>query len=199
MRFCKLLMTVVLLFVSQSVSAQDVTGLADCTTKVFGEIGRTKIWTGKAPAGCTARIALEKRASGFFVTAWVIKIADGGWIRTAFSGAMSAGEIANKKMLAKANHDIMMRAGQLERCLKSINSVNDPLGCRDRAIKSYSVGEESGTENKRLVWLDDEGRHTVIEYAFGTTVATPSPPADLLNGELLPPGALLNLHLRDDR
>jgi hypothetical protein len=112
---------------------------------------------------------------------------------------MESGEIVSKKGLAKAIREIMARAGQLERCLKSINSVNDPLGCRDRANKSYLVGEESGTENKRLVWLEDEGRHTVVEYAFGTTSATPTPPVDLFVGEPLPPGVLLDLHLRDDR
>lgn len=199
MRCCLMLMTVVLMFGVRSALAQDVPALADCTAKVFAEIGRTGNWTGKAPAGCSARVALERRASGYFVTAWVIENADGGWVRTAFTGAMDSGEIASTKRLAKARRDIMARAGQLERCLKSINSVNDPLGCRDRATRSYLSGEESGTETKRLVWLEDEGRHTVVEFAFGTTSATPNPPVDLFNDTPLPPGVVLDLHLSNDR
>jgi hypothetical protein len=194
-----MLVTVLLLCFSQSVSAQDVAGLAYCTTKLFREIGRSGKWTGKAPAGCSARVALEKRASGYFVTAWVVEDADGGWIRTAFSGAMGSAEILSKKSLARASREIMTRAGQLERCLKSINSVNDPLGCRDHATRSHIVGNESGTETKRLVWLDDGGRHTVVEYAFGSTRPSSGPPVDLFDGEPLPEGLLLNLHLLDER
>jgi hypothetical protein len=89
----------------------------------------------------------------------------------------------------------MARAKRLERCLDSINTVNDPLECRDRATKSYSADEESGVENDRIVWLDDDGRHTVVGYAYGNTTSTPSPPADLLNGQQLPPGTIIDLHM----
>ena len=176
-------------------SAQDVVDLATCTTKVFKEISRSNKWTGKAPAGCLAKVALEKRASGLFVTAWIVEDVEGGWIKTAFTGAMGINEIAKKKVFNAANRDIMNRAVHLRRCLELINNVNDPLDCRDRASKSYLVGEETGTETKRLVWLGDEGRHTVVEYSFGSTSATPTPPADLFKGDLLPPGVRLNLNL----
>jgi hypothetical protein len=185
----------VILLATLPASAADMTGLAACTTKVFTEINRTQKWSGKAPAGCAAKVAVEKRPSGIFIIAWGVQPTDGGWIRTAFSAGMGYAEIAVKKELARANNDIMARAGRIEHCLNSIISVNDPLECRDRATKSYLVGEETGTENKRLIWLDDNGRHTVAEYSFGTTTATPTPPADLLSGQSLPPGMTIDLHL----
>jgi len=194
-----LFIAAVFLAFGQTVLAQDVAGLADCTTRVFRDLGRSGRWSGKPPSGCTAKVALEKRTGGYFVTAWKIENAEGGWVRTSFSGAMGFREISGKTRLAKACRDIIARAARLERCLKSINSVNDPLECRDRATKSYLAGEESGTANTRLVWLDDDGRHTVVEYAFGTASSTPTPPVDLFQGELLPAGVLLDLHLRDDR
>ena len=196
MRYRIMLSIVALLFSCQTVFAQDVAGLAECVTKVFKEVGRGGRWSGKPPAGCKARVSLEKRPAGLFVTAWIIENAEGGWVRTALSGAMSYGEIASKKELARASRDIVARAGRLERCLVSINNVNDPLECRDRAVRSYLAGEETGIENRRLVWLDDDGRHTVVEYAFGNTSSTPSPPVDLFKSDLLPPGIILDLHPR---
>jgi hypothetical protein len=173
----------------------DIISLADCTMKIFKEINKTHKWSGKAPVGCAARIAVENRHAGVFVTAWSIESAEEGWVRTSFSSAMAYAEIAQNKSLAKANKDIMSRAKRLERCLNSINTVNDPLECRDEANKSYLVGEASGIENKRLIWLDDNGRHTVAEYSFGNTSATPAPPVDLFGGQPLPPGMILDLHL----
>jgi len=187
-----------LLLATVSVSAADIAGLAECATKVFTDINRTQKWSGKAPSGCAPGIAVEKRAAGLFVTAWANENVDGGWVRTAFSAGMGYAEIARKKELAAANHDILARARRIGRCLESINSDNDPLECRDRATKSYLVGEESGSESKRIVWLDDNGRHTVAEYSFGNTAATPTPPVDLFNGQQLPPGMIIDLHLRDD-
>jgi len=174
---------------------QDISGLAACTTKVFGEISRTHKWSGKPPAGCPAKIAVEKRSGGVFVTAWNSDKASGGWVRTAFSTAMNYEEIAGKASLSKAGKEIRQRAEQLDSCLKSILSVNDPLDCRDRAVKSYVAGETTGTEHKRLVWLDDAGRHAVVEYAFGTSSATPTPPVDLFKGENVLPGMIIDLHL----
>lgn len=195
MRYSALLPAAVLVFMGTEVLAADITLLAGCSNKVFDEIRRTRKWSGKAPAGCGASVIVEKRADGVLITVWTIRRGEGGWVKTAFSGAMGYDEIASKKELAKASRDILARAKRLERCLDSINTVNDPLECRDRATKSYAAGEESGVENDRVVWLDDNGRHTVLEYAFGNTEPTPSPPADLLNGQQLPPGTIIDLHL----
>jgi hypothetical protein len=109
---------------------------------------------------------------------------------------MGYAEIADKKRLAAAERDITARAKRLARCLDSINRINDPLECRDRASKSYLAGEESGVETTRLIWLDDNGRHAVIEHAYGDTEATPSPPADLFTGQPLPPGMTIDLHIK---
>jgi len=199
MRFMIQLIIPTLLLAAFQARAAEITALADCANKVFTEINQTQKWSGKAPAGCSARIAVEKRPTGVFVTAWSTEAAEGGWIRTAFSAGMGYAEIARKKVLAAARQDILKRAGHLGRCLESINSVNDPLDCRDSATKSYLVGEETGIENKRLIWLDDNGRHTVAEFAFGDTDATPTPPADLMGGQPLLPGMIINLHIIDDQ
>lgn len=175
--------------------AAEIDTLAGCAVRVFTEINRTQRWSGKAPAGCPPGIAVERRPAGVFVTAWFIEKADGGWVRTAFSVAMGYPEIAAKQGVVKAKADILARAGRIGRCLDSINNVNDPLECRDRATKSYLVGEQSGSENRRLVWLDDNGRHAVVEQSFGTTSATPTPPADLFGGQPLLPGMIIDLHL----
>ncbi|MBI2354957.1 MAG: hypothetical protein HYV06_08005 [Deltaproteobacteria bacterium] len=183
-----------LLFTPQAFAA-DITTLADCATKVFKEINRTRNWSGKAPAGCPAGIAVERRPAGLFVIAWSTEKADGGWVRTSFSAAAGYAEMATKQGVAAANRDILSRAGRIGRCLNSINTVNDPLDCRDRATTSHLVGEKSGSENRRLVWLDDNGRHSVVEQTFGTTSATPAPPAELFGGQLLPPGLIIDLRL----
>lgn len=188
---------IALLFLSSplAASAADITGLADCASKVFSEINKTHKWSGKSPAGCTARVRVERRSSGVVVIVWDTEPADGGWIRTSFSAGMGYGELAVKKELASARRDIMVRAERLDRCLESIISVNDPLECRDRAAKYYLAGEETGIENKRLIWLDDDGRRAIAEYSYGNTTATPSPPADLEGGQPLPPGMIIDLHL----
>ncbi|NVN90870.1 MAG: hypothetical protein HXX11_09725 [Desulfuromonadales bacterium] len=196
MRYPVLLLITLFQLVGSRAYGQDVSRLADCGTKIFKDINRTGKWSGKPPSSCAVKASVEKRPSGIFVTTWSVEEAEGGWIRTAFTGAMSYGEVAGKKALARAGKDIAVRARHLERCLNSITKVNDPLDCRDNAIKSYVVDEESGTETKRLVWLDDEGRHTVVEYAFGTTSSTPAPPVDLFSGQQLPPGTIINLRIR---
>jgi hypothetical protein len=195
MRYMLLFLTGALLCSTIPASGQDIPRLAECTVKVFREINLTQKWSGKPPAGCPEKIVVEKRSSGVFVTAWSVDRAEGGWVRTAFAAAMNYAEIAGKTPLAKAGKDVMARAVRLERCLNSINTVNDPLDCRDRAVKSYIAGEITGTETKRLVWLDDNGRHTVVEFAFGTSSATPTPPVDLFNGENVLPGMIIDLHL----
>lgn len=176
--------------------ALDIQGLADCTVKVFREISRTDAWSGKAPERCPAGIHVERRPAGIFVTTWVLTNSENGWVRTSFSAAMGVAEIAGKDSLKKAGRDIAARAVRIERCLNSILAVNNPLECRDYATKSYLAGEETGTENERLIWLDDNGRHTVVEYSYGDTAATPSPPADLFSTQELPAGVKLDIHMR---
>lgn len=185
-----------LLAVASAGYGQDVPRLAECGLKIFREINRTGKWSGKPSPDCRGSASVERRPSGIFVTTWVVEAAEGGWVRTAFSAAMDQAELAGKKSLSRAGGDVRERARHLQRCLGSILSVNDPLDCRDYATKSYVVDEESGTENRRLVWLDDNGRHTVVEYAFGTTSATPTPPADLFSGQPLPPNTVIDLHIR---
>jgi len=199
MRYIIALIIPLFMFSTIPASAADITDLADCAVKVFREISRTHKWSGKAPAGCGARVRVERHASGLFVIVWDTEAIDGGWARTSFSAGMGYGELASKKELAQARRDIIARAGRIDRCLESIISVNDPLECRDRAAKYYLAGEETGIENKRLIWLDDNGRHTVAEYSYGNTTATPSPPADLEGGYPLPPNMIIDLHLLQRR
>lgn len=191
-----ILASLLLLLTIQPAFANDVTHMADCTIKIFTEINKTRKWSGKPPQGCQAAVAVEKRPDGVFVTAWKIRQEENGWVRTSLTGAMGYAEIARKKDLEKAGRDITKRAVKLESCLDSINTVNDPLNCRDRAVKSYLAGENSGTENQRLIWLDDNGRHVVAEYSSGNTTATPTPPAELFSGERLPTNVIINLDWR---
>ena len=194
MRYVVPLILQVLVLVSTPAAAVEVTNLAECATKVFDEINSTRKWSGKPPAGCAAEVAVEKRTDGVFVTAWATEPAAGGWVRIAFSAAAGFTELAAKKELVKANRDVMARAGRLERCLFSIKTFNDPQECRSRATKSYLVGEETGTEDDRFIWLDDSGRYTVVEFAFGDTEETPTPPADLFEGNPIPPGVNIELY-----
>ncbi len=196
MRYFILLLIMVLQLAGSVAYCQEITRLAACATKIFKEINHTGKWSGKPPANCPVKAVVEKLPDGIFVTTWTVEEAEGGWVRTAFTGAMDVREIARGKALAQAGKDIAVRAKHLERCLNSIRAVNDPLDCRDYATKSYVVDEESGTETKRLIWLDDSGRHTVAEYAFGTTSATPTLPVDLFSGQQLPPGTIIDLHVR---
>jgi len=188
----------ILLIICTPVYALDIQAMAACTVKVFEEINRTDAWSGKVPGRCPGSIYVEKRPAGFFVTTWVAANSEQGWVRTSFSAAMGFAEIAGKKTFKKASRDITARAARLERCLNSIIAVNDPLECRDNAVKSYLVGEVTGIENNRLVWLDDGGRHSVVEYSFGDSTATPTPPADLFSTQALPEGIKLHIHMRDN-
>lgn len=173
--------------------------LADCSIKVFREINRTRAWSGKQPDGCAVGIYVEKRPDGIFVTTWNSSNSEEGWGRTSLSAAMGFSEVANRKTLEKAGHDITARTARIERCLNSIIRVNDPLECRDYATKSHSAGEDTGVEYKRSIWLEDNGRHTVVEYAYGDTRAAVAPPADLFGGAALPPGTNLDIHILDNR
>jgi hypothetical protein len=177
-------------------SAADLSSLASCATKVFSEINQSHAWSGKAPAGCVARVTVEKWVDGAQVTTWITEQREERWVRTSFAVLMGYTEIADTKVLKKVNNEILSRARHLGRCLDSLIKVNDPQDCRYKATKDYYVGEKTGTEERWLIWLDDDGRRSVVEYLFGDTVATPSPPADLYTGELLPPGTDLHILLR---
>lgn len=193
MRYLMQLFVPVLLLIALPAAGAEITSLAECSTKVFNEVNRTQKWSGKAPAGCTAAVAAEKRPEGLFVTVWSVEPTARGWIRAAFSSAIAYAELADKKALARANREIMARAGRLERCLESIKATNDPQECRIHATKSYRIDEVTGIENSRLIWLNDNGRHAVVEYTFGDTDESPTPPADLFEAPPLPPGVIINL------
>lgn len=182
------LMVLFVLTICIPAQAVEIRPLADCSIKVFREINRSRAWSGKQPDGCSAGIYVEKRPTGVFVTTWNSGSSERGWVRVSYSTAMGFFEIADRKVLEKAGHDIRARALRIGRCLDSIIRVNDPLECRDHATKIYSIGEEAGVEYSRSIWLDDNGRHGVVEYAYGDTRAAVTPPVDLFGGPALPPG-----------
>jgi len=192
---CIVLILVVLIFVfgSTFVHASDVNELAACTIKIFKEINRTHKWSGKSPTGCPSTVAVERRPEGAFVTIWQIEKINGGWINTAFSAAEGYWEVARKKDLAKANRDIMSRAKRLAKCLDSVIATNDPLECRQRSTKSYHAGETTGTDIKKIIWLNDGGRHAVIEFSYGDSVTEPFEPADIIETSPLPNGMIINV------
>ena len=175
----------------------DIKPLADCTVKVFNEISKSRVWSGKTPDGCKGRIYVEKRANGIFVTAWNSSSQE-GWDRLSFSAAAGYFELADRKSLKSVERDISSRAGRMERCMNSILRVNDPLECRDTGKKTYLAGERAGVELLRQVWLDDNGRHSIIEYAYGDSKDVVAPPADLFLGPEMPPGTKLNIHVFED-
>jgi hypothetical protein len=196
----KFLFRMVMLFVLAAfipAQAVELKPLADCSIHVFREINRSHAWSGKQPKGCNAEVYVEKRPEGIFVTAWISSSSERGWERVSLSAAMGFFEVADRKTLEKAGRDITARAARIERCLDSIIRVNDPLECRDYATKTFSAGEETGIEYKRSIWLDDNGRHSVVEYAYGDASVSVSPPAELFGGAALPPGMELNIHFLD--
>ena len=199
MRYLFWLTTFYVLITCNPARALELLPLADCAVKVFNDIRRDRAWSGKSPDGCRGGIYVEQRASGIFVTAWNGGHSEQGWDRLSFSAAMGFSEIASGKLLKKAGRDIIARAVRIERCLNSIIRVNDPLECRDHAAKSYLAGEEMGVEFVRQIWLDDNGRHSVVEYAYGDRNTVVSPPADLFSGPALSPGVKLNIHIFDNQ
>lgn len=193
MRFMIWLTTLLLLASTVPAGAMELTPLVDCSLKVFRGINKTQVWSGKAPEGCQAGINVEKRVEGVFVTTWIRESSEQGWALLSLSSAMGFFEVADKKELEKAERDVTSRAARIGRCLDSIIRVNDPLECRDYATKTYSAGDDIGIEYKRTIWLDDNGRHSVVEYDYGTTRATIDPPVELFNGPSLTPGMELDL------
>jgi hypothetical protein len=197
MRYLFWLATIGVLFMTVQAQAVELQPLATCTIKVFKEINRTSAWSGKRPEGCRADIYVEKRANGIFVTAWYRDTSEQGWTKVSLATAMGYLEVADKKYLEKGALDLTARTARIERCLNSIIQINDPLECRDSGTKTYSAGEETGIKYKRLVWLDDDGRHVVAEHAYGNTGTTVSQPADLFKELALPPGVNLDIHVID--
>jgi hypothetical protein len=193
MRSILMLAILVLLVRTSFAYAADVTELAACTVKIFKEINQTHKWSGKPPAACPATVAVEKRQEGVFITIWKIEKVNGGWVNTAFSSAEGYWEIANKKDLSKANYEIMSRARRLDKCLDSILTTNDPLECRQKAVKSYQVGDAIGTEKQKTIWLDDNGRHAVVEFSYGTSETEPTEPGDIIETSPLPNGMDINI------
>lgn len=183
------------IFVSSvQVQAVQLRPLADCSIKVFRGINKSHVWSGKAPEGCSAGIQVEKRPTGIFVTTWNSDRSESGWVRVSFSAAMGFYEVADRKTLEKAGRDITARALRIEQCLDSIIRVNDPLECRDHAVKTYSAGDTMGIEYNRSIWLDDDGRHAVADYSYGDTREAVSPPVELFSGTAVRPGTNLNIH-----
>ncbi len=183
----------IIVFGSSLAHASDVNELAACTVKIFKEINRTHNWSGNSPSGCPSTVAVETRPEGVFVTIWKIENVNGGWVNTAFSTAEGYWEVARNKDLAKANRDIMSRAKRLARCLDSVIAGNDPLECGQRWSKSYHAGETTGTEINKILWLDDDGRHAVVEFSYGDSVTEPSEPADIIETSPLPNGMVINV------
>jgi hypothetical protein len=179
--------------------AVDIVSLSDCSIRVYQELRATQTWSGKAPKGCADSVYVEKYLNGIKVTAWTAGQSGENWVRVSFSTVMVYPEMGAKKAFKKARQDITSRATRIERCLNSIISVNDPLECRDKAMKSYLAGEEIGIEYDRQIWLDDDGRYAVVDYSYGNTSKTVSPPADLFSGQALPPGTKLNIFIRGNQ
>lgn len=197
MRYLIWMTSVIIFSMDMKAQAMDLRPLADCTVKVFRDINRNHSWSGKTPAGCSANMYVEKRPAGIFVTTWSSSNSQSGWVRLSLSSAMGFSEVADKKLVEKAGRDISARAARIGRCLDSIIRVNDPLECRDYAAKTYSVGEDLGVEFNRSIWLDDNGRHSVVEYAYGDASKADNPPTDLFGGPALPPGIDLKVHIFD--
>lgn len=196
MRYPVMLLIAISLQAAEPASAVDLGPLAACATGVFSEINKSHAWSGRAPADCPARVTVDKYPDGALVTAWLRSGPPGAEMRTSYSVLMGYREIADAKALASANRDVLARGRRLERCLNSLVTINDPLECRYKATKEYSVGETTGTERRWLVWLDDGGRQSLVEYRYGDTITEPDPPADLYSGERLPPGTDLHILLR---
>lgn len=197
MRYLIWLTSLFILAANIPVRGADLLPLADCSIKVFRDINRSHVWSGKPPVGCLADVYVDKRPAGIFVTTWSNDRSEQRWVRVSLSAAMGFFEVADRKALDKAGRDIKVRAARIGRCLDSIIRLNDPLECRDYATKTYSAGEELGVEYKRSIWLDDGGRHIVAGYAYGDTEVAVSPPADLFGGTALPPGMNLNILFLD--
>lgn len=196
MRYLVMLVISLSLLVARATHAVELAPLAACATSLFSEIHRTHAWSGKPPADCPARVRVDKYPDGAVATVWFWSGPPGAALRTTYSVLMRYQELAQAKALATANRDVKARGLRLERCLNSLIAANDPLDCRYKATKEYSVGEATGTERRWLIWLDDDGRQSLVEYLQSDTIPTPDQPVDLYSGQQLPPGTDIHLLLR---
>jgi len=108
---------------------------------------------------------------------------------------MGHGELVDKKLLDNAIKDMKSRSIRLNKCLNSIQELNNPGECRDTAKKIYSVGGASGVEMERIIWLDDGGRHVVLGFFYGNSDASDTVPADFEKTPSIPAGVHIDLHL----
>ena len=179
--------------VASSANGADVGSLAACTVAVFSDISRTQVWSGKTPRACHATVAVAKVAGGVAVSAWTTEAAEAGWARTSFTAVLDYTEIAGKSRLSAALQDVVDRGKHLDRCLRSLRKINDPLDCPVKGTRDYLAGEETGVKDSQTLWPDNTGRHTVVEYEVGSIVATPDTPVEVDEAQPLPPGLRLNL------
>jgi hypothetical protein len=192
MKTIQLVTVAIVLSAASPAFPSEVEQLASCATKVFNEIGRTQKWSGKAPAGCSANVRVQKNGEGLVISAWNQEMMDEGYVRTSFSAMESFEEIARPTERAAANREIMSRAKRLSRCLQLTGSYNIPAECRSRGSKEYLAGEETGVKDVQQIQLDDQGRYASVEYVISNTMDTPTEPDEPENNEL-PPGLLLRI------
>ena len=184
------------IYASQSLAfTLELADLEECNINVFQEIAKTRAWSGRTK-GCTkGKVLVEKRESGAFVTSWKLIKSGGSWEKLALSTAVGYQELGDKNLLKKAVMDLKNRTLHLKKCLDSIVERNDPGDCHDSAKKVYSVGERSGVDMERTIWLDDGGRHVVLGFSYGNSARSDTVPADLEKSLGIPAGVKIDLHI----
>lgn len=184
------------LFFAVPAAAANISDLANCSVTIFTEIGKDGSWSGTLPAGCSPQIQVEIRRNKLFITSWIVEQGKSGWLRTAFSCAMSMTELksasGSREAVTKAGVDIQARARLLGQCLDLNKNKNDGIKCLNYESESYLTGKQGGTEHKLLLWLDDDKHHTKAEIAYANKSYIPTLPTDLLNGEIIPPGVKID-------
>jgi len=159
-------------------------------------MNKTGTWTGKNPEGCHAKTMVTDSSNGILVTAWIMDREETEWVMTSLTVMMGYSEVSSPKALASGGKEIMERAERLGKCLIPVVKQNNPMDCRYSSYKEYSAGEEMGIERHWKIWLDDDGRKSVLNYIIGNTETLPFPDADLNPVNSLPPGTDLHLHFR---
>lgn len=187
-----LMIAVATCIMSASARAADIESLAACTTRVFSDIHTKQEWTGKAPSGCFAHVAVYRRAEGLSVSAWTMERSAEGSIKLSFTATETIAEIQDAKKLAAANRDILARGKKLARCLEGTDPEEDSA-CRVRGRRDVVVEEESGVRDYKEIRLGDNGRDMVVHYVVADTVSTPTLPAEVPDEEPLPPGTELKV------
>lgn len=185
-------LTLTVLFLALPASAANISDLANCSVKVITELSKNGIWSGVAPAECPTEIQVEKRREKLFITAWIVEHGKSGWMRTAFTCAMSKAELKSRSSVENAGIDIKARAGRLEQCLELSSRDNAAIKCLNYESEFYLTGKRGASEHKLMIWLDDNEHHTKAEIAYGDTSSTPTPPTDLFDGEIILPAARID-------